>query len=209
MQKVVYLTEEHIRNIIKEVLHELYETSACLGASYGEVRHLAHDVKAGDPDAIDRAALLMYKYVPPRSVLIPIPQHTGQAEYTLKLAKRIAQLSKARVIDVLSMAKRDTTLYMQKMRGISNLNLNFSAYYDESVMQQIRTASNVILIDNVIDSGLTYNQAREAIKQTYGADAWLLSLGAVTEPKDKSCDVIRSIYSTKPLYEENQEVNPC
>lgn len=209
MQKVVYLTEEHIRNIIKEVLHELYETSACLGASYGEVRHLAHDVKAGDPDAIDRAALLMYKYVPPRSVLIPIPQHTGQAEYTLKLAKRIAQLSKARVIDVLSMAKRDTTLYMQKKRGISNLNLNFSAYYDESVMQQIRTASNVILIDNVIDSGLTYNQAREAIKQTYGADAWLLSLGAVTEPKDKSRDVIRSIYPTYRLHEENEGANPC
>ena len=213
MERVIHLTEEHIRNLIKEVLNELYETSACLGASYAAVRHLAHDVKAGDLDAIDRAALLMSKYVPPRSVLIPIPQHSGKAEYTLKLANRIAQLSKATVIDVLSMAKRDTTLYVQKQRGanINNLNLGFSVHYDPSIAQQLKSARNVILIDNVIDSGLTYDQSREAIKQAYNVDAWLLTLGAVTNPKDKSRDVIRSIYPTYRLHEETEteETNLC
>lgn len=211
MEKIVRLTEENIRSIIKEVLHELYETSACLGASYGEVRHLAHDVKAGDPDAIDRAALLMSKYVPPRSVVIPIPQHTGQAEYTLKLAKRIAHLSKATVLNVLTMELHSKSMYLQKQQGknIKDINLGLSAYYDERYAEQMKSARNVILIDNVIDSGTTYEQSREAIKQTYGVDAWLLSLGAVTEPKDKSRDVIRSIYPTYRLHEENEGTNPC
>lgn len=213
MERVIHLTEEHIRSLIKEVLNELYETSACLGASYAAVKHLAHDVKAGDLDAIDRAALLMSKYVPPRSVLIPIPQHSGKAEYTLKLANRIAQLSKATVIDVLSMTKHDTTLYMQKQHGanISNMNLGFSVHYDPSIAQQLKSARNVILIDNAIDSGLTYDQSREAIKQAYNVDAWLLTLGAVTNPKDKSRDVIRSIYPTYRLHEETEteETNLC
>ena len=73
----------------------------------------------------------------------------------------------------------------------------------------MKSARNVILVDNVIDSGTTYEQSREAIKQAYGVDAWLLSLGAVTEPKDKSCDVIRSIYPTYRLHEENKGTNPC
>ena len=202
MERTIYLTEEQI----EAIKNQLSETSACLGASYGMVRHLAHDVKAGDLEAIDKAALLMHKYVPVGSVLIPIPQHTGKAEYTLKLAQRIAQLSKAKVFDVLSMQPQKTTLYMQKKRGVdlSSKDLGFSTYYDPSCAEAIKKARNVILIDNAIDSGMTYDQSREAIKQAYGVDAWLLTLGAVTNPKDKSRDVIRSIYPTYPLYEDEE-----
>lgn len=208
MQQVVYLTEEHLRNIIREALTELSETSACLGAPYYSVRWLCHDVKSGDMDAIDRAAILMHKYVPSNSVLIPIPQHTGKAEYTLKLAKRIAQLSKSVVMDVLRIKQRNTTLYLQKKRGadVSNLDLGVTAVYDESIAEKIKSARNVILIDNAIDSGLTYDQSRDAVKQTYGVDAWLLTLGAVVEPKDKSRDVIRSTYATYPIYETTTDI---
>lgn len=204
MKQSVYLTESKLRNIIREALQEILETRACLGASYYAVRHLAHDVKAGDLEAIDRAALLMCKYVPVGSIIIPIPQHSGKAEYTLKLANRIAQLSKAKVRDILSTQPRQSSLYMQKQREVdtSKMNLGFRVFYDKNIAQELKSARNVILIDNAIDSGLTYEQSAQAIKQAYGVDAWLLTLGAVVNPKDKSQDIIRSIYPTYRVHEE-------
>ena len=196
MEQRVILNEEDMRRLIRSVICEvLNETSACLGISYASVRHLAHDVKEGDLDAIDKASLLMKRYVPPGSILVPIPQHSGKAEYTLKMANRIAQLSKSKVCDVLSSPPRQN-LYIQKMRGAdpSKKNLGFTAWYDENIAKLMKSARNVILIDNAIDSGTTYNQAREAIRQSYNDDAWLLTLGAVVNPKDKSQDVIRSTY---------------
>ena len=70
----------------------------------------------------------------------------------------------------------------------------FYSDYNKDLLQKAR---NVILVDNVIDSGTTYEQARAAIKEAYGVDAWLLTLGAVIDPIDKSKDVIRSIYDKR------------
>lgn len=77
------ITENELSQLIREAIDE---TLACLGAAYTrQISHLAHAVKDGDSDAIDQASLMLAKFVPPKSVLIPIPSHTGEATYTLKL----------------------------------------------------------------------------------------------------------------------------
>ena len=50
------------------------------------LRKLSKDVKKSDTAAIAIAALLLSQIVAPNSVLIPIPQSSGNAEYTLELA---------------------------------------------------------------------------------------------------------------------------
>lgn len=208
MTKKILITESKLYEIISQVIRQvLDETSACLGANYTSVRNLAHDVKAGDKDAIDKASLIMMKYVPVNSILIPIPSHTGKATYTLTLANFIAKRTKSRVLDILSSDAREM-LYKQKMRGVDvgKINLGFRTNQSDEIGKLLHSVRNVILIDNVIDSGATYEQAKSVIKDVYGVDAWLLSLGAIENPKNKSYDVIRSIYpNRRNLYEENEQ----
>lgn len=208
MTKKIIITENKLYEIISQVIRQvLNETSACLGADYGSVRNLAHEVKSGDIDAIDKASLIMMNYVPANSILIPIPSHTGKATYTLTLANFIAKRTKSRVLDILSSDAREM-LYKQKMRGVDvgKINLGFRTDKKDEIGKLLHSVRNVILIDNVIDSGATYEQAKSVIKDTYGVDAWLLSLGAIENPKNKTYDVIRSIYpNRRNLYEETEQ----
>lgn len=206
MPKKVQLTEEKLYEIIRSIVKKvLNETSACLGASYYTVRALAHDVKDGDIEAIDRASLIMMKYVPANSILIPIPSHTGNATYTLTLAKFIAKRTKSKVLDILSSEPRER-LYNLKLKGVdmSKVNLDYNLPDENRISDMLHSTRNVILIDNVVDSGATYHHAKEALKKMYGVDAWMLSLGAVTNPKCKSYDVIRSTYRPRTFMEENE-----
>lgn len=196
MAKKIILTENDIVNIVNDAaLTILNETSACLGVPYNYVRHLAHDVKSGDIEAIDNAANIMYRFVPKGSVLIPIPQHSGRATYSLILSKFIGRKAKARTIDLLSTDKRPRVFTLKK-QGVnpSDIKLDFHVEYNEEIAGYLAKTRNVILIDNVIDSGTTYEQARMAIKNTYGVEPWLLTLGAVMNPKYDPFDVIRSDY---------------
>lgn len=202
------ISETKLCEIISGVVYRLIaETSACLGADYNSVRHLAHDVKSGNLDAIDKASLIMMNYVPANSVLMPIPSHEGKATYTLKLAQFIAKRTKSRVLDILYSDPREM-LYKQKRKGVdvSRINLGFNVIQDEKIEKALKTTRNIILIDNVVDSGATYEQAKAAIRDVYGVEAWMLSLGAVVDPKNKGYDVIRSTYpNRRNLYEDNGE----
>ena len=192
--KTITLTEGRFYDLIRE---SVLEALACLGASYNNVRLLAHDVKSGDSDAIEMAAILMSKKVPANSILIPIPNHGGRADYTLKMAARIAQLSKSEVLDIITAIPRKNTLYTAKKQNkwiADEITLGFRVVRDNHVAQKIQRARNVILIDNVVDSGMTYQQAEKAVRDAYGVKPWMLSLGAVENPKDTSRDIIRSVF---------------
>lgn len=190
----ITLTESQLFGMIKDII---MESLACMGANYYNVRKLAHDVKNGDSDAIEQAAIMMAKKVPAKSVLIPVPNHSGKAEYTLKLAQRIAQLSNSTAIDILSAKPRSGHLYTVKMKnkGIApEYDLGFTTSKDENTENILKSARNIILIDNVVDSGMTYQQAENAIRKTYGVNPWMLSLGVVSNPKDTSRNIVRSTY---------------
>lgn len=177
---VYKLTESKFMSLVNGLI---LETLACLGGGYRKrIRYLCHSVKEGNIVAIDEASLILAKYVPPGSILIPIPSHDGVATYTLTLARFIAKRSKSKVMDILSSPPRER-MYNAKMKNndVNNINLNFSGADDKdgSIAKMLTRARNVILIDNVVASGITYEQAQKAIKQKYGVDAWMLSIGAV------------------------------
>lgn len=190
---VYVLTESKLRKMILETL-------ACLGGAYKKrIRNLCHLVKEGNIVAIDEASLMLAKYVPAGSILIPIPSHEGVATYTLTLARFIAKRSKSKVMNILSSPPRER-MYNVKMKNndVNNVNLNFSGASDEdgNIAKTLSNARNVILIDNVVSSGVTYEQAQRIIKQKYGVNAWMLSIGAVQNtPFDKGEKrVVRSVF---------------
>lgn len=180
----VIITEEKLTQLIS---HLILEELACLGGDYRKrIRFLCHLIKDGDMEAIDEASIILAKYVPPGSVLIPVPSHFGHSTYTLALANLIAKRSKSKVMDILSSPPRDSMYNLKFKNGdVENIDLKFSADSDnnEQIATELRKARNVILIDNVVSSGVTYEQAQKAIKKMYGVDAWMLSLGAVLNNK--------------------------
>jgi predicted amidophosphoribosyltransferase len=201
MKRTIKCDENKLRHIISECVRRIiFETLACLGGNYAKrIRYLCHAIKNGDIAAIDEASLIMAKYVPAGSILIPIPSHNGRATYTLKLAQFIAKRSKSKVMDILSSPSRESMYNLkQKNVNVKNVNLNFTGISDAdgSIAKILSSAHNVILIDNVVSSGVTYEQAQNEIKRRYGVDAWMLSLGAVqNSPYDREEKrVIRSIF---------------
>ena len=92
-------------------------------------------------------------------------------------------------MDILSSPSRERMYNLKTQKAdVKNINLNFSAASDDNgrIANALANARNVILVDNVVSSGVTYEQAQKEIKQKYGVDAWMLSLGAVeNSPYDK------------------------
>ena len=194
-------------NDIKQlVLEATAKTLACLGASYPKlgdlngdnIRALAHKVKEGNKNAILKAASLLHKYVQPNSILIPIPSHTGISTYTKELADIIAQKSNSTVLDILRSGQRDM-LYNRKMNGanVNDINLGIYCVGDVNglISKKLHKTRNVILIDNVVDSGITYKQAHDALLREYNVESWMLALGVVEKSNHDINDerVFRSI----------------
>ena len=88
-----------------------------------------------------------------------------------------------------------------KKGDVNNVNLNFSCADDKdgSIAKMLSSAKDVILIDNVVSSGVTYEQARRAIKEKYGVNAWMLSIGAIEnsyyDPEEER--VLRSTFKCR------------
>jgi len=87
-----------------------------VGKHEGELRELAHQVKTGDKQAIEKAADLMFNAVPQNAILVPIPGHEGDATYTYSLAKAISEKSSSVVIDAIQGFSRESA-YESKKRG--------------------------------------------------------------------------------------------
>lgn len=131
-------------------------------ADYLSVRTLAHGVKDSNDESISRAAMLMANLVSviadKTSVLVPIPNRSGTAEYTMQIARTISEMTGVRCVDILK-SKPHTPQYYRKLKygihGMSLLRFWLSPC--------LPTGAKPILIDNVLDTGTTAMSAVRAL----------------------------------------------
>lgn len=127
------------------------------------VRANAHDVKQDTKDPILRNISMtsIANYICKNGVfdeddtIVPAPQHTGHAEYTLKIAKQIAAKTGCKVCDCLTCTPRET-LYDMKKKGLP--------IEDDMALKKIHIpGKRVWFLDNIIASGHTFKKAKELI----------------------------------------------
>lgn len=141
------------------------------------LRELCHAVKQRNDDAMTTAAECLSDVVSMYHLegyhIIPIPNHSGKAEYTLEILKRLNNLCDITIDDIL-IGSQHETMYDAKKSGnpLSKDKLGFRL--TRNIM-----ARNTILFDNVIGSGTTYFAAMEAI----GIELPLLVLGQTRDTK--------------------------
>ena len=93
--------------------------------------------------------------LPPDSVLIPIPSHTGHATATLSLAKQLAKLSGLPMANIIKGNNREP-LYTIKQNAQS-IPPEFFGFYSTATISN----KTPVLIDSVFDTGQTaLNAAR-------------------------------------------------
>lgn len=139
------------------------------------LRELCHAVKQRNDDAMTTAAECLSDVVSIYSLdgfhIIPIPNHSGKAEYTLEILRRLKRLRDITIDDILVGSPHET-MYDTKKSGNPLSKDKFGFRITRDIM-----ARNTILFDNVIGSGTTYFAAMEAI----GIELPLLVLGQTHE----------------------------
>jgi hypothetical protein len=85
-------------------------------------------------------------------VIVPAPQHTGSAEYTMRIAEIIKSNTPVVIADVLGRMPEEM-LYAQKKIGESKCVNMF-------LKNTLPIVANYYFLDNVIDTGLTYLTAK-------------------------------------------------
>jgi len=126
------------------------------------LRELCHAVKQRNDDAMTVAAECLSDIVTLYHLngyhIVPIPNHSGKAEYTLEILKRLKKLRDITIDDIL-VGSQHETMYDAKKSGnpLSKDKFGFRITKD-------LTTRNTILFDNVIGSGTTYFAALEAIR---------------------------------------------
>jgi len=130
------------------------------------VSDLAHAVKSDNPDilkkwiAINRIArhIIDQNILTKKDYIVPAPQHTGRADYTLKIAKIISKETGCKIADVLGCKPRDTLYNLKKKNGAKSI--EDSGLY---LLTDDFPKYNVWFLDNVTATGKTFNDARKLI----------------------------------------------
>ena len=126
----------------------------------------AHNVKSDNPDllkkkiAINRIAkhIIDQNILTSKDYIVPAPQHTGRAEYTLDIAKIISKETGCKIADVLGCKPRDTLYNLKKKHGAKSI--EDSGLY---LLTKKFPKYNVWFLDNVTATGTTFNDARKLI----------------------------------------------
>jgi len=115
---------------------------------------LAHLVKEGDKASISKMAFQMSFYCPDKSILVPIPNKSGNADISLELSNLIAGYTDSEVKNIITGKQRES-LYNYKKQNKSIPDKNFFSFhlsYNENI-----DTKNIFLVDNVLSSGFTYD----------------------------------------------------
>ena len=166
--------------------------------SYGKLYHdsnvyphtlkkLSKDVKHNKAEAIAIAAILLAQLLTPNAVLVPVPQSSGKADYTLKLANQIQEIRQdCKVCDVLSGNKRQKLYDIKKTQNsLEGVDLGFKVKYVRKHKRTLKSTPNVYLLDNVLATGFTYLQAKNALTQFVDIEPSVLAISALSKWIDK------------------------
>lgn len=126
----------------------------------------AHSVKSDNPDllkkkiAINRIAkhIIDQNVLTSKDYIVPAPQHTGRAEYTLDIAKIISKETGCKIADILGCKPRDTLYNLKKKNWAKSI--EDSGLY---LLTKKFPKYNVWFLDNVTATGTTFNDARKLI----------------------------------------------
>ena len=140
----------------------------------GYAARICHAVKEGNQNAVRTMATFLAGSVEESCTLVPIPQHTGKAEYTLELAKEIQRIAKEEknieieIADVLSSTPHET-LYEQKKKlrkqELTDEEINSLDYGDLKVSPNFKAESGrkYFALDNVYSTGKTFEETEKLI----------------------------------------------
>jgi hypothetical protein len=143
-------------------------------AQYSKVRQLAHGLKDGRPESINKAAEMMADNIRGMAtgkycVLVPVPNHHGKAVYTKALAEELSRRTGIPTWDILS-CRPHMPLHYAKKNDLKPEGI----YLKLSLYRQVPRMFTPIIIDNVLDTGYT---AGAAIKAVGHPDTMLAVLG--------------------------------
>lgn len=146
------------------------------------LRKLSKDVKKSDTTAIAMAALLLSQIITPNAVLIPVPQSSGKADYTLELANTIRIIRQdCEVVDILSGTPRKKLYDIKKTRtSLKGVKTGLKVKDNADCKETLQSNSNIFLLDNVLNTGFTFNRARRALKKYVKIEPSLLAISATS-----------------------------
>ena len=144
------------------------------------LRKLSKDVKKGDSTAIAIAALLLSHILMPNAVLIPVPQSSGKADYTLELANTIRIIRHdCEVCDILSGIPRMKLYDIKKSnKSLEGVEIGLRVNESADCRETLQSSPNVFLLDNVVNTGFTFSHARNALRKYADIEPSLLAISA-------------------------------
>ena len=157
------IDKEHARKVV------LGDTEAYI-YKHGYVSEVAHGVKENNERAIEEMGDFLASQIKEECFLVPAPQHTGKAEYTLKICEHIKEVCpyEVTILDIMGCTPRETLYAIKKAwqekNGLELKGQKFSSgMYLYDAMQDID--GPVYFVDNVVSTGTTLRDAKELIPQ--------------------------------------------
>ena len=184
---------ERLEQDMKRAKEKISITNIRVLGSYGKMyrnsevyshslRKLSKDVKKNDSTAIAIAALLLSQLITPNAVLIPVPQSSGKAEYTLELANTIRIIRQdCEVVDILSGRTRKKLYDIKKSRtSLKGVKTGLKVKENINCRDTLESHSDIYLLDNVLNTGFTFNRARKALRKYVKIEPSLLAISATS-----------------------------
>lgn len=136
---------------------------------------ICHSLKEGSGDyrgAVGAVAahIASQGVLGPDCVLVPAPQHTGRAEYTLDIARAVASATGCRVADVLGRVPC-SRWYGNKETGLRPAFMLIGR----------QPKGRLFLVDNVVATGATYMEARRILGDRLVPLAYAIDYTAISE----------------------------
>ena len=143
----------------------------------GHTAKVCHGVKEGDEKAMEEMASVLASRIHEPTVLFPCPQHTGEADYTLRIAEKIQEKLGENMVIIMNTLVTDPhePLYEQKKNmtdggktltdeQIKSLNTGNMRWREDSAQIFGKYIGwKHCLLDNVISTGKTLEDARKLV----------------------------------------------